>query len=82
MPNNEMSAEQRADKFFDPFSQQHYYTMLCTSFHEAIDTASAQGKREGLEEAAKVAETTVYNERPGSKAIAAAIRSRLTTEST
>ena len=45
-----------------------------------LTAARAQGRREGLEEAAKIAETTVYNERPGSKAIAAAIRSLLTKE--
>ena len=80
MPNNEMSAEQRADKFFDPFSQQHYYTMLCTSFHEAIDTASAQGKREGLEEAALVVEN--LPDGYGIDGALDAIRSLLTKEST
>lgn len=44
------------------------------AFIEAIAQAHSEGYAKGLEDGARVAETTIYNERPGNKAIAAAIR--------
>lgn len=68
----EMSPEQRAAQFFEPFEQQHYYHMLVEAFRAC--------ERSAIEDAAKVADN--IDRDLGAKgiatypeAIAAAIRS-------